>query len=294
MNYLDKHINLLWTGGWDSTFQLLQSVLVNNSVVQPYYIIDPNRRSMIREIMAIRSIKESLFKKFPETRELILPIVFKMVDDILIDPAISEAFINYKKEKHIGLQYLWLASFCKEIGINNMQLSVEKSLVPDPNLWDANLEGKLIMEYSDNQILRKMDPKYNHLKEYTLFQYFAFPLIETTKKDMLQIAKEKKWLSILDKSWFCLFPTNKNKPCGICKPCSQTLTEGFSYRMPKNRIRYASYVQNIELPTKRILKKFLFLVGIKINLKWKLFLKQSPQNPVVHHPYTRQQTDLRL
>jgi len=34
-------INLFWTGGWDSTFRLIQLVFVNKKTVHPYYIIDP-------------------------------------------------------------------------------------------------------------------------------------------------------------------------------------------------------------------------------------------------------------
>ena len=36
-----RAVKLLWTGGWDSTFRLLQLLLLYEKKVQPYYIIDP-------------------------------------------------------------------------------------------------------------------------------------------------------------------------------------------------------------------------------------------------------------
>ena len=252
-----KLINLLWTGGWDSTFELLQTVLIYKSTVQPYYIIDPNRRSMNNELMAIRKIKEALFNSFPETKELILPIIFRMVDDIIIDPTIEMAFQEFKKEKHMGIQYLWLASFCKSEGIYDMQLSIEASDTPDPNLWDSNIQDILIDENINNQVVYKIDPTFQGTKEYEIFKYFTFPLIKITKVEMLQIARKRNWLSFINQSRFCLFPTKKGQPCGICKPCTQTLMEGFTHRMPQNRILYASYVNKIETPIKTIIKQFL-------------------------------------
>lgn len=35
--------HLLWTGGWDSTFRVLQLLLCSRDAVQPHYIIDPER-----------------------------------------------------------------------------------------------------------------------------------------------------------------------------------------------------------------------------------------------------------
>src|SRR5690606_13578695 len=33
-------VNLLWTGGWDSTFRLLSLVVQQHRCVQPYYVLD--------------------------------------------------------------------------------------------------------------------------------------------------------------------------------------------------------------------------------------------------------------
>ena len=51
-------INLFWTGGWDSTFRLLQLIIVFRKRVQPYYIIDTTRKSVQNEKQAINKIRE--------------------------------------------------------------------------------------------------------------------------------------------------------------------------------------------------------------------------------------------
>ena len=52
--------NLFWTGGWDSTFRLLQLVVEQGRLVQPYYIIDPNRLSLRHEIKAMSDIEQAI------------------------------------------------------------------------------------------------------------------------------------------------------------------------------------------------------------------------------------------
>ena len=48
-----KIVNLLWTGGWDSTFRLCQLILVKRKNVQPYYIIDNKRKSLQKELITM-------------------------------------------------------------------------------------------------------------------------------------------------------------------------------------------------------------------------------------------------
>ena len=59
-------VTLLWSGGWDGTFRLLQ-LAENDIQIQPIYVIDAERRSNDNEIEAmhkiLKRIKENkLFK----------------------------------------------------------------------------------------------------------------------------------------------------------------------------------------------------------------------------------------
>ena len=58
-----------------------------------------------------------------------------------------------------------------------------------------------------------------------------------------------------------VFLQRKKEPCGVCIACNQTLTEGFAYRIPKNRRLYAAYVNNFEAPAKSLVKYILRQFG---------------------------------
>jgi hypothetical protein len=54
----DNAVNLLWSGGWDSTFRLLELILVRRRPVKPYYVIDSQRMSTGVELERRDRIKD--------------------------------------------------------------------------------------------------------------------------------------------------------------------------------------------------------------------------------------------
>ena len=60
-------IDVLWTGGLDSTFLVASLCAHEDIAVQPYYIIDEARRSTEQELKAIRTITDAL-RLHPATR----------------------------------------------------------------------------------------------------------------------------------------------------------------------------------------------------------------------------------
>ena len=47
-------INVLWTGGLDSTCRVAQLSQMDNITIQPYYIVDPGRKSVEYELKAMK------------------------------------------------------------------------------------------------------------------------------------------------------------------------------------------------------------------------------------------------
>ncbi len=261
INIEKDHVNLLWTGGWDSTYQLLQLLLIYKSKVVPYYLIHEDRNSTGIELKTIIRLKNYLFEKFPYTRDLLKPVQYFAVNDLVHDDKISNAYQSMQKEKHIGWQYEWLAFLCKELEIYDMQLSVEKSLFPLENHWDLGIE-KMLMEVKENsQIQYIMNPKHKEKNEYQLFKYFSFPLIKITKKEMSQISAKEGWDEIMQMTWFCHNPTYNKEPCGKCKPCLTVIQEGFGKRISTKR-RFVSFTYTKFIwPLKSNLKQFLTPLG---------------------------------
>jgi 7-cyano-7-deazaguanine synthase in queuosine biosynthesis len=225
-----KNVNLLlWTSGWDSTFRLLQIILMEKKSVQPIYIVDKNRKSLKNELEAIQKIQDKIKDEFPEAIDLIQPIWFVEKENLTENDEIGFAFQQLSSMRKIGSQYEWLAQFSHHYDLKNVEISVEKNL-------DLNSFGNFIKQnYLEVNPSECSDKKLYYTID-TVFKYFHFPVIYLLKTEMLSIAKENNWLNIMNLTWFCHKPKN-NLPCGKCNPCMATIEKGLSYRVPlTNRI----------------------------------------------------------
>jgi len=232
VNYnTNAEINLLWTGGWDSTFRLLYLVFVEKKSVQPFYIIDTQRPSTLNELKAMHVIREEVVNRNPQLADLIKPTIIVSIHDIKPDRDITVKFNRLKENlpTSIGSQYEWLARFAKQWNITNLELCIELGKRAPNTLVN------LLSKYVGNDSRMKPLDKNN---DASIFSFFRFPLLKMSKNDMKRIAAEKDFLDILEKTWFCHKPWH-NKPCGICVPCDLVIKEGFGYRMPKiSRLRH--------------------------------------------------------
>lgn len=228
MRLSEAQINLLWTGGWDTTFRLLYLVFVEKISVQPFYIVDSQRASTLNELKAMHIIRGEVAKKNPQLADLIKPTIIVSDRNIKPDPDITTKFNRLREKYPIGSQYELLARFAKQWGIPNLELCIEYSERAPNTLVN------LLSKYVDNDLrMRQLDES----DVFSIFSFFSFPLLKLSKRDMKRIATEKGFIDILEKTWFCHKPW-RNKPCGICGPCSLVIKEGFGYRLPKiSRLR---------------------------------------------------------
>ena len=196
---------VLWTGGQDSTFRVMQ--LCNQGVeVQPVYVLDTERKSTTNEIKAINFIKKELSTKFSSS--LIKDTIFIDINDINVTSETIKNFEKLKTEKYIGCQYNWLCELSKKYP--DIELCVHK---------DDKATFFITKEKGDG----------NYNESQYIFQNFSFPLLNYTKLQMKKEAHDIDCDKVLDLSWFCHDPI-KNKPCGICNPCKYTFEEGMSCR----------------------------------------------------------------
>lgn len=243
-----KTVNLLWTGGWDSTFQLLRLLLVERCRVAPFYLIDVDRRSTTIEIRTMRRIRDRLFADDPSTRELLRSTRYAAVVDVAPDAEITAAYRAICAKKHLGSQYDWLARFCKESAITDMQLCLTRHSVIETVVSDRT---------KDSPVVVRIDPTLCSPDEYILFRHYTFPTVNLTKKDMAAAAKEQGWDPIMAMTWFCHSPRRGGKPCGICRPCAITIDEGLGWRIPlSSRMVYWLY-RSLLRPSKRLAMSIL-------------------------------------
>jgi len=222
-------VNLFWTGGWDSTFRLLCLLLLEKKRVQPYYILDFKRESLHAELKTKHEICTILNSEYPYTKELLLPTVFAKLGDIKEDPEITNAFQIAIKTTHFGSQYEWLARFCKQNNIYDMELCSQRS--ENPN-WEPRL-SRFLKKVGDSEMY-VFDEKYSNSYEYAIFKFYHFPIRKYSKQDMLKISQKNGWENIMNRTWFYHHPNLGNTPCGKCTPCQQTISEYLEFRIPAN------------------------------------------------------------
>jgi hypothetical protein len=237
-------VNLLWTGGWDSTFRLLQLLLIHKKMVQPYSLIDSHRLSTGAELRAMNNIKVRLFNSHAETRVLLLPTKFQDIFDIHPSLELEASFERIKKRNALGSQYVWLARFCHDMGIKGIELSIEVG-----GRAQQILEPLVICSGSGRDMCCEINEIFRESDEYKLFHYFNFPVFNLKKLDMQAIARKYGFEDILDLTWFCHTPRADLSPCGVCSPCMFAIEDGLGKRVPlPSRIRYYCRIYALKHP----------------------------------------------
>ena len=197
-----KPAQLLWTGGWDSTFRLLQLALVEKRPVQPLYVIDVERRSTVHELRAMDRIRERALERAGDPH-LIAPVQVFVAKQFCVPDKLIELWNEIDDRMHVGVQYLWLAAVADALGWSDVELSVERH-VPAPTPLHAVVQAA-------------RDGSYD-VPGSELFKYWSFPLLEVTKDNMAAAARGHEFLDLLQQSWHCHTPI-AGRECGRCRPC---------------------------------------------------------------------------
>ncbi len=227
----EQHVPmLLWTGGWDSTFRLLQRVLVEKQPVQPVYLINPDRQSLRQELKSIALISEKLSAEYPETKTRLLEL--KIIGAFCLEPLkkYQQAFKNILIKQYLGTQYAWLATYCEHMSWQNVELAIHR----DDNAQSGahQLLRRFVTDPDGNGIYQ-LNPDYQYTDEYTLFQRFRFPLFNLNKIQMQSIAEAAGFNALMQLTWFCHTPMRGSQACGLCNPCRYTIEEGMGHRISR-------------------------------------------------------------
>lgn len=246
----EPRVNLLWTGGWDSTFRLLQLLLLHRVAVVPHYLEDPTRESTRTELRTMARIGDHLREAYPHTRELLQPLRIAAVADVAEDAEIAGALREIRKRIFIGSQYAWLPAFCKQHAIGDMELGVHV----DDKVQALLRSFVMAFEHPGGYRSVRVDPRHAGSAEFSLFGYFGFPLFHIDKMEMGRQAEAEGWGAIMDMTWFCHTPV-RGAPCGFCAPCVYTIEEGLARRIPASRRALSFFYRHLVLPLKGRLRQ---------------------------------------
>lgn len=178
INKEESAVNILWTGGWDSTFRIVE-LSRTNTVIQPIYVIDHNRKSKEYEIDAMNKIVKALQNK-KETQAKFFPIKFWKLEDIPQDEEISKAYKEIYSKTHLGSQHEWLAWLGKIYP--GMEMGTEAGTPETSHIIDA------ISRYCDLEIIDgigRIKPETSTKEGRLVLGWFTFPIITRTERDMV-------------------------------------------------------------------------------------------------------------
>ena len=249
-----KIINILWTGGWDSTFRMVE--LSRMSVtVQAVYVIDSNRKSVNNELKAMNEIL-TLLKEREETKANFLPIKKINLENIPMNHEITQAYKTIHEKTKLGSQHEWLARLATEYP--GIELGTEAGSTESSHILKAialfgvlhNNEGKMVL-----------DKEKSSREGMLVLGNVSFPIIDKTEQDMKRLIGQWGYEDVMKHIWFCHSPLN-GLPCGICHPCQVKIASDMDYLLPEKSVKRGRRYKLLEsLFGERVANKFynLFL-----------------------------------
>ena len=225
-----KQINILWTGGLDSTFRVLE-LSKTEVAIQPYYLANVNPSTKY-EISAILQIIEVILSS-PDTRCILLPLIIVHTSQIKANEKISAAWTRLHDLYQLGSQYDWIARFAEQFSIA-LELGIEKDDTESTIMRClSHCGGYSVL---NNEVAIVSDQATDDAKLVFKNMRFPLPLFNMTKED--EIKQYKAWgaETVLSHIWFCYRPVN-GKPCGLCDPCKTYIEVGLGNRIPPNRLK---------------------------------------------------------
>lgn len=212
--------HVLWTGGWDSSYRVLELALIKGDHVQPHYVVDPDRTSTPYELAAMDAIRSAAVKRGGK----IAPLRIESLNNVPVSEEAQEKYDQLAFRFGIGPQYLWLSEYARQSEIEELELSIHS------DDWPAYSVYRLLKSVqNDTYVSGSMSPEGYSAG---LFRHFSFPLMSMTKMRMRTLACDYRFYDLMEMTWFCHQPTRSGRPCGFCNPCRWTLHDGLGYRLP--------------------------------------------------------------
>jgi len=246
-------IQLLWTGGWDSTFRLLRLLLELQRPVTPIYLQDDTRPSQQTEIETMDRIRAALAEMHPHTRALLQPTQFARVADIAPDAEIERAASRLALKYGIGSQYAWLARFCRDRGLRDIELSAECTR---HGASAVLLDNVVPVQSPDGEATHRIPADAADQDAYIVFGAFSYPQITITREDMIATVGRNGWDALMGMTWFCHRPA-RGQPCGLCNPCLYAIEQGFGWRVPRWRRALSVVYRTTLLPLRKLARQRL-------------------------------------
>jgi hypothetical protein len=224
--------NLFWTGGFDSTFRLLQLIDDNEVLeINLYYIS-----------IVIDNIESSEIRRKSNIYEI--QTMYQILSNINIEKVKSFTIFG-KNEDLLHYSFIFNFPFMNYINRDSIEYSDKNKvfyfdlfvngLVLRPiNQWggitqildDLDIEAEICLEKGGgiwskiNKYVVNGEIQYDLFKPLKAFSNYQIPLFDIDREEMVSISSNKNWDDILKITWSCWYPKN-NLPCGRCFTCKR-------------------------------------------------------------------------
>lgn len=190
-NYPDNHW-LVWTGGMDSTFVLLDVLAAQVEFKFLYLLGYGSRNKLSADASARAEIRETIRARF--SVDLPGETVIGGADD----------YASFK-ETQFELERMGY-----QMGVNLRWVTVALATI-------ARQFNPLVSAHCSDNTLSK--PGHERRLEYLRGKRIYFPVIKLSKADMLSAARIRGLDDILMLSMSCFAPSESGAPCGRCTQC---------------------------------------------------------------------------
>ncbi|WP_244270859.1 hypothetical protein [Thioalkalivibrio sp. ALJ1] len=214
---------VFWTGGWDSTFRVLDLVLHHGESIAPVYVRDETRQSLEQETQVMDRLRQLINHRAGSGHLGELQVLSAQTTES--DPELRQKYAELVRTRGIGEQYIWLAELVRQHDLQGIEVCVqynEDFFFLDPDLTQGRREYRL----------KPVHPALDEATPESLFNLFSFPTLHIGKAEMREYAKEHGFLDLLEQTWFCHMPTRSGQPCGFCVPCRMVVSKGVGDRLP--------------------------------------------------------------
>ena len=220
-----RKINILWTGGLDSTYRVVELSRCR-CTIQPYYIVFGNKESLHHELKAINIISRLLRKDKRTKAELLDPIIVDE-EDIPRDVDTFDSWIRLMRG--VSWQYYVFAKYASQQHLE-MEMSVRFS--PYGSVAEVVDDSLLIPHPDPDYDVQVIDRTRANKDVLVVFGDFCFPksLYHKTKREEIDILRRDGYEKVVKYVWFCFHPI-WGYPCGHCSPCVSSEKEGM--RLPR-------------------------------------------------------------
>ena len=225
-----RTINILWTGGLDSTCRVAQLSQMDNIIIQPYYIIDPGRGSIKYEINAMKNIA-AIIRNHPKTTAELKDTILVKLNDIKKVPEITKSYNIFKEKYRLGGQYDFLARYAKQ---ENIALEVGLECSPRSKAYiTVTSESKDLLEEKEvDELLINKETSSRDLINVFENLRIGKRIWTMSKLEEVEYMKSIGLGNIISLTHFCHAPIF-GLTCGQCNPCKDALNEGMAWRVSK-------------------------------------------------------------